>query len=121
MKEEIRAVEFRGGRNPPEGAHKAIVSPSERSPSVVHSISFLTVSCLSGFKQPPHAAPPATRHTLLSQGEQDKKEAHKESTSGGGISDWGSGGGVGDLPYLIFGYNEEWKGCVVHPAVIISS
>lgn len=109
MKEEIRAVEFRGGRNPPEGAHKAIVSPSELSPSVIHSVSFLTVSCLSGFKQPvplqpPHAAPPRTRHTHFIQGEQDKKEANKESTWE--VTSLTGTAVVRVLPDQIFGYND---------------
>lgn len=83
-------VEFRGGRNLPEGAHKAIVSPSELSPSVIFSISFFIVNCLSGFKQPvplqqPHAV---LRRTLFIQGNQDKMEANKESISESDIFYW---------------------------------
>lgn len=121
VKEEIRAVEFRGGRNPPEGAHKAIVSPSELSPSVIYSISFFPVSCLSGFKQPvplqqPHAAPPRTRHALFIQGKQDRKEANMESTSEGDISDWDSGGSCSSLPNIWLQWRQnEWNGGVVHP------
>lgn len=119
VKEEIRAVEFRGAMNAPEGVHKAIVFPSELSPSVIYSISFFTVSCLSSFKQPvplqqPHAAPPRTRHTL--HGKQDKKEANKESASEGDISDWDRGGSSSSLPNLWLQWRQnEWNGCVVHP------
>lgn len=102
VKEEIRAVEFRGGRNPPEGAHKAIVSSSELSPSVIHSISFFTVSCLSGFQQPVPLQQPRTRHTLFIQGERDKKEANPH----GKVTPLTGTAVVRVLSSQIFGYND---------------
>lgn len=90
MKEEIRAVEFGGGRNPPEGAREAIVSPSERSPSVAHAISFFTVSRLSGFKQPDSHEP--------HPGRAGRKGGR--SASEGDTSAWDSAGSGSFLPNI---------------------
>lgn len=98
VKEEIRAVEFRGGRNPPEGAHKAIVSLSELSPSVIHSISFFTVSCLSGFKQP---VPPQEHDTHSSSREsRTKRRQTRNPRRKVTDSDWDSGGSWSFFPNI---------------------
>lgn len=116
VKEEIRAVEFRGGSNAPEGAHKAIVSPSELSPSVIHSVSFFTVSCLSGFKQPVPPLPRQERHTHSSSRESrtKRRQARNPHRKVASLMDRGGSWSFSPNIWLQWGQN-EWKGCVAHP------